>query len=218
MGGNLPAGYKPFYALGPSISNGPASSGEKSLYFDDNRTDQACSLTRQFTSRTAAVVEYMLYLEEDTAAKSEIWLGMGSGTPGNYLTNIAFYQSSPDATEMSVKYNNGTWNNVTGTTRLTYDQWHTIRLEGCIGMPSYLYIDGELICEIPGSFKNITDLTYVYFMAGSNAATGASCYIDDIKLMTFDNNTLDDITVAVDDWSLDVGQREQLAVQAYIMS
>ena len=82
-------------------------------------------------------------------------------------------------------------------------------------MPSYLYINDELICEMPGSFKNITDLTYVYFMAGSNAATGASCYIDDIKLMTFDNNTLDDITVAVDDWSLDVGQTEQLAVQAY---
>lgn len=215
VGGTLPTGYKPFYALGPSISNVQANSGEKSLYFDDNRTDQACSLTRQFTSRTAAVVEYMLYLEESTSAKSEIWLGMGSGTPGNYLSNIAFYRPNDSSQEMAMKYKTDDQWHYVDSTGLTYDKWHKIRLEGCIGMPSYLYINDELICEMPGSFKNITDLTYVYFMAGSNAATGASCYIDDIKLMTFDNNTLDDITVAVDDWSLDVGQTEQLAVQAY---
>ena len=56
---------------------------------------------------------------------------------------------------------------------MSYNQWYKIRLEGCIGMPSKLYIDDQFICEVEAfplaAGVTLNDLTYVYFMAGSNA-------------------------------------------------
>ena len=102
---------------------------------------------------------------------------------------------------------------------MSYNQWYKIRLEGCIGQLSKLYIDDVFICDVE-AFKlpagvTLNDLTYVYLMAGSNSGIGDECYIDDIKLMSFEPNPLDSFTAALGNWALDVQQSETIAVSAF---
>ncbi len=175
-----------------------AYSGSTSLHLKDIDGARTPAIRREFSTRTAAVVEFMLY---PAATHDGLAFGIGkAGTAGHTANSICWLQfRSPNAEGyMGVRAYSSVWSAVTETS-MAVGQWNKVRLEAIADKRAKLYVNDQFVLEVPVRIA-MDDLGVFAFYAGVNANTGDECYLDDLKVMTFDPAAAQ--TVALSDLSL----------------
>ena len=168
------------------ITDDRSFSGPNSFYVKDDITSAGIQLTSSFAPAQGAVIEFMMNIERLEHLAS---IGIGSGRTNTNNESAWFAFATPNYSGGPIRlhsYNGSGWMNVSGNIGAALNEWFKVRIEITVDKPALLYVNDQLVTSL-FVVKNLDSIDRLRFTTGGANYVDDWYYIDDLKIMTFND-------------------------------
>ena len=116
-------------------------------------------------------------------------IGIGSGKTNTNNESAWFAFATPNMSGGPIRmhsYNGSNWINVSADVGAYMNEWFNVRIEATVDKPARLYVNDRLVCEL-FEVKDLSSIDRIRFTTGGTGTVDDWYYIDDLKVMTFND-------------------------------